>query len=657
MQDFLHQLNPEQANAAATIEGPVLVLAGAGTGKTRVITYRIAHMVCNANVEPRSILGMTFTNKAAKEMRERLASLIGFNLAKEVTLGTFHSFCARVLRGYISKLGEFDAQYTICGETDKKGLVRQAAIELGLYNDEFPLDRVIWILSDAKNTLDPEGALISEYVKEKIWARQIYPRYQALLENQNMVDFDDLLLMTVRLFEEFPDVLATFRARYHYILVDEYQDTNAVQFRLLELLTTPKNNICVVGDDDQSIYGWRGAQIQNILNFPDIFPGTTVVRLEQNYRSTSSILNAANAVIECNRGRYGKNLWTAGAEGQQLMLVRAESNENEAWFVSDMIWEAIGKGYKPKDIAVLYRSNHLSRTLEESMRKQNVPYKVVGSKSFFQRKEILDAAAYLRLCVNRKDDQSLLRILSTPPRGLGDKAVSLLKQAKIETGKSLTDLLLDQAYLSAIPAKARTEAEKLGKTLRTYAEAFKCANENIGLLAKDFLREADYLDGMLKIYKKFEEAEQRRENVEELINAIYRYEDNTKRLEETPSLLGFLESYTLLDDNEEDDQDAQENAVQLMTIHAAKGLEFPIVFIVGVEQGLFPHQRSLDEGNVEEERRLFYVAITRAKERLFFTHARARYKYGETLYTSPSKFLQEIPENLLNKQTPFTASW
>lgn len=657
--NLLDALNQEQRNAAAVIDGPVLVLAGAGTGKTRVITYRMAHMIASG-VLPSEILGMTFTNKAAREMKERLAALVGFDVAKYVTLGTFHAFCARLLRKEISRLGEFDANYTICSETDKKGIVRQAVIDLGLFHEEFPLDKVMYLIGDAKNSLDPEGFLLGDIPRERTWAREVYPRYQQILENQNMVDFDDLLLFTVRLLEDFPEVLEACREQWKYILVDEYQDTNQVQFRLLELLAGTRHNLCVVGDDDQSIYGWRGAQIQNILNFPEIFPNTKVVRLEQNYRSTSKILNAANAVIRENKGRYGKALWTDGEEGFNIQLIHAESNENESWFLADMIWEAKSQGHDWKDIAILYRSNHLSRTIEDAMRRQNIPYRVIGSKSFFQRKEVLDAAAYLRLCVNRRDDQSLLRILGTPPRGLGDKAVSLLKKHRQELNKPLTDILIHDAFLKEVGNRGGHEAKHLGEIMLKYHDIFKTCHEDVGTQVQNYLQEVGYLDGMLKIYKKFDEAQQRKENVEELINAIYRYEALQLKKgddSEPPSLTGFLESYTLLDDSPDESNEEETDAVQLMTVHAAKGLEFPVVFLVGVEQGLFPHQRSLDEGSLEEERRLFYVAVTRAKARLFISHARIRFRYGEIIRQRPSEFLKSIPENLLVKYTTMNARW
>lgn len=654
---LLDALNPEQAVAAATLDGPVLVLAGAGTGKTRVITYRIAHMIASG-IPPNLILGMTFTNKAAKEMKERLGTLVGESVARFVTLGTFHSFGARLLRREIAKLGEFDTNYTICGETDKKGIMRQAAIDVGLFHEEFPLDKVMWIIGDAKNTLNPEASLSGDYPRERVLARQVYPRYQQILENQNMVDFDDLLLFAVRLLEENPEILTQYREQWQYVLVDEYQDTNQVQFRLLEILAGERQNLCVVGDDDQSIYGWRGAQIQNILRFPEIFPGTKVVRLEQNYRSTSVILDAANAVIQQNQGRYGKNLWTAGEKGERIQFIRAETNESEAWFIGDMLYEARSRGIKWREMAILYRSNHLSRTIEDALRRQDIPYKVIGSKSFFQRKEILDAAAYLRLCVNRRDDQSLLRILATPTRGLGDKAVSLLKSLRQELGIPMTEVLLTPEFAKALGGKAVESAQGLGEVLRDYAEIFRNIETDIGSRVKEFLLKVGYLDGLLRIYKKYDEAQQRKENVEELINAVYRYEDITlRRTNEEPTLLGFLESYALLDDNQEEVEEEESDAVQLMTVHAAKGLEFPLVFLVGIEQGIFPHQRSLDEGNVEEERRLFYVAVTRAKTRLFISHARMRFRYGEMIRQSPSAFIRDIPPGLLVQYTTQNARW
>ncbi|MEG1980149.1 MAG: UvrD-helicase domain-containing protein, partial [Victivallaceae bacterium] len=423
MEALLNQLNPPQQQAVRTIEGPVLVLAGAGTGKTRVITYRIAYMI-SQEINPKSILGMTFTNKAAKEMRERLAELVPTKQAEQVTLGTFHSFCVKLLRHEI-KLLNFLPSFTIADETDMQGLMKQAMAAKGFTKDDISMNDVASYIGQQKNQLifPPESKKQAEndYVYDMA---QIYEEYQNLLELQNMIDFDDMLMLSYKILTKFPEVLEKYRARYQYLLVDEYQDTNDAQFELIRLLAEPRCNLCVVGDDDQSIYGWRGANVGNILDFPKRFPGAAEIRLEQNYRSTNNILMAANRVISRNTNRFSKSLWSAGGEGDKITLVRTNNAEEEADMIANYIAGTHGENpnIKYSSFAILYRSNHLSRQLEQSLRTTGVPYRLVGGQEFFKRKEIKDAAAYLKLLANPRDDQSLLRILPIPPRGLAEKA-------------------------------------------------------------------------------------------------------------------------------------------------------------------------------------------------------------------------------------------
>ena len=623
---ILSCLNPEQAAAAGTIEGPVLVLAGAGTDKTRVITYRIAYML-RAGISPGQILGMTFTNKAAREMRERLASLVDAAVARRVTLGTFHSFCIRILRREIAKLGYLPA-FTIADDSDQQGLLKQAAGTLGCAQGEFPLSTVQAMISGWKNRLiPPEEARRSADTTFESVAAQIYEEYQLLLEMQNSLDFDDMLMLVHRLFTEHPDVLERYRDTYRYLLIDEYQDTNAAQFTIVKQLAGERRNLCVVGDDDQSIYSWRGADISNILGFPEQFPGAKVVKLEQNYRSTARILNAANAVIGLNEKRHEKRLWSDLGEGEPVRVVTLENGEAEAEFIGNMILQL--KEQQPelsfRDFAVLYRSNHLSRQLEQTLRRQGVPYRLVGGQEFFKRREIKDAVAYLKLLVNPRDDQSLLRILGTPPRGLAQKAVDALKLHRKTKHRAMFELLGEEEFRKELTPKAAEAAAEFAAVCTKYRKEFEEPGNLAGKITA-FLREIGYSDGLQRIYKDLKDAMKRRENLDEFINAIAQYET---RQAEPATLLAYLENLALLEENdrvEEDSPDA--DAVTLTTVHASKGLEFPVVFVIAMERNIFPHERALEEGSADEELRLFYVAITRARRQLYLLRAKERMQRG-----------------------------
>ena len=648
MASAVASLNPRQKEAATTIEGPLLVLAGAGTGKTKVITCRIAYMI-EQGIPPEWILGVTFTNKAAREMRERLDLMVPSELSAKVTLGTFHSFCARILHKFIHLAGHYNSSFSIADDADQVSLARQAAAELGYSKEEIDSKAVTAYISRKKNDMQwPEDALAadSDHYQYASFAR-IYERYQQMLELQNTLDFDDMLLITLKLLEEKPDVLKYCRDNYRYLLVDEYQDTNQAQFRIIQLIAGDTMNLCVVGDDDQSIYSWRGAVVSNILDFPKIFPGAKEIKLEQNYRSTNAILKTANAIIAENSARYDKNLWSAKGEGEPVRVFRVQDGDAEARFVADVMQQILSR--EPdrcwSDFAVLFRSNHLSRAFEQELRSRGVHPRIIGGQAFFQRKEVKDAAAYLKLLVNKRDDQSLLRILSVPPRGLGDKAILTLRELQHTMKKPLLEILGSEEYHAQITKSAAASAGELARCIRSAAASF-AEPGNLSERVHQYLLEVGYLNGLQKIYKNLEEAEKRQENVMEFINYIGIYET---RQQEPCKLADFMESYSLMDDNDRTDDSDDADGPVLSTVHASKGLEFPIVFIVGMEQGLFPHERALLENGEEEERRLFYVAVTRAKEELFMTSAASRFKYHEFVRQLPSAFLRSLPEDCVEK--------
>lgn len=647
--NILGQLNPEQREAVCRIDGPVLVLAGAGTGKTRVITYRIAYMLANG-ISPENILGLTFTNKAAVEMKGRLAALIGLEKAVKVTLGTFHSFCIRLLRKEIGKLNYLPC-FTVADEGDQSGLIKQAASSIGLSKDDSIADFATYISRMKNKLLNPaEAAASANHDKDGLRA-DVYAEYQRLLVNQNMIDFDDMLFLTYRIFDEFPDTLKKYQDIYRYLLVDEYQDTNDVQFTIIDQLCRKHRNICVVGDDDQSIYGWRGANIENILNFPKIFHDVKEIKLEQNYRSTNTILTAANAVIAANSVRYKKNLWSDKGKGRNVIQVNATNAETESTFIAEYIKQEMSEhqNLKYRDFAILYRSNYLSRQLEQSLRSASVPYTLVGGQEFYKRKEIRDAVAYLKLIVNPREDQSLLRILNLPPRGMGDKAVEKLKALKNAVFVPLCDILGDDAFIKSLSGKAASAAIALNECLKNYREIFASPGQ-LSMKVNNFLNDCDYLTGMKKIYKDHDDAEKRMENVYEFISAIASFE---RKNQNPVTLMEYLEAYALLEENDRTkDNGEDDDSVTLTTVHAAKGLEFNYVFVVAMERDIFPHERSIDENNVEEELRLFYVALTRARHQLLLTHTEVRMTRGFESYRYPSPFLKLLPEEIVSETTP-----
>ncbi len=643
VEEILSQLNPEQRAAAARHTGPVLVLAGAGTGKTRVITFRIAGMLASG-IAPESILGLTFTNKAAREMRERLAQLAGEEVAKRVTLGTFHSFCIKILRKHIFRLG-FQTGFTIADESDQQGIFKQALGECGCAYDGFPAAKVFSMIGSWKNRLyTPEMAVKSAASSFESTAAHVYEKYRDLLEMQNLIDFDDMLILVWRLFTEHPDTLQEYQQRYEYLLVDEYQDTNGAQFELVRLIAGKKCNLCVVGDDDQSIYSWRGADVGNILDFPQLFPGTLTVKLEQNYRSTSAILNAANAVIGTGVHRHPKKLWSALGSGEKPKVTLLERDDQEAEFAAELIRSR--KSERPelrwKDFAILYRSNQLSRQIEQALMSAQIPYRLVGGQQFFQRREIKDAVAYLKLLDNPRDDQSILRILAAPPRGIGPKAVKELKRCRAEEYKPMSVTLKSEAFIKTLTSKGAAELKEMLVAFAEAKESFKTPGNLAGKILA-FLKNVGYYNGLQKIYRDQEDSIKRRDNVDEFISAVAQFE---KKHGDSVTLTEYLESYALMEENDRVQEDSPDaDAVTLSTIHAAKGLEYPVVIQIAMERGIFPHERALEENGYEEELRLFYVALTRAKEELYLTRCRSRMIRGVVRPAQASGFLELLGES------------
>lgn len=641
----LSTLNPEQREAVEHRDGPLLLLAGAGTGKTRVIVHRIANLIAHG-IDPAHILAVTFTNKAAREMRERVSRLLSPNMAETLTMGTFHSFCGRILRKHAAKLG-YSVGFGIATDSYQQGLIRTVMTELGQTGEG--KDPALWLaeISRAKSALlSPDDLRTREDLKDAAAIAEVYTAYQERLFSMNHVDFDDLLCLVHRLWTEFPEVLAAHRDRYRYLMIDEYQDTNTVQFRLMATLAGPTANLCVVGDDDQSIYAWRGADLRNILDFEYQFPGAKVIRLEQNYRSTTTILRAANAVISRNRQRKEKALWSRQSEGKPLLCVRCEDENKEAQFVADLIRERqFSNPGVYGQTAVLFRSNHQSRALENAFRQARIPYRMIGTNSFYQRKEILDAVSLLNTLANERDDLSLLRIVNVPPRGIGDTSLGRLREFQKLTGQPLQRLLVSPSFLAEISPRTAEQVQYFHRNLVKWREEFSTPG-SLRERVEAYFTSLDYLNGLARMYKPRADAIRRRENVLEFLNAVAEFEQTHRP---RVSLEMFLENFALMDssDREERAGHGNEEAVTLMTVHAAKGLEYPLVFLIGLERGLFPHLRAIKEHTEEEERRLFYVAITRAKEELVLVYAEKRRTQGQIMRRRPSPFLDELPPELV----------
>ncbi|MCQ2553669.1 MAG: UvrD-helicase domain-containing protein [Clostridia bacterium] len=643
MLDYLAKLNPQQYEAATTIEGPLLVLAGAGSGKTGTMTHRIAYMIKDCGVSPYSILAVTFTNKAAGEMRERVENLCG--RFPGMWIQTFHSACLRILRSHIDRIG-YEKSFVVYDTVDQKAVAKSIIKELTLDEKVFTPAYILGAISDAKESeLSVDEFLIQKgsYGPNKTLA-ECYRRYEDKLKSNNALDFDDLILKTVKLFDLNKDVLEEYQQKFKYIMVDEYQDTNMLQYKLIKQLSKAHKNICVVGDDDQCIYEWRGANIQNILSFENDFPGAKVIKLEQNYRSTGNIIEAAHSVIHNNRGRKDKKLWTQAPSGEKIEYYRAEDDKEEARYIAAKIKKLMREDDKLSysDFAVLYRTNVQSRRFEECFGAIGLPFQVLSGQRFYDRKEIKDMLCYMRLVINPKDDISLLRVLNEPKRGIGDKGQQLIQNVANLNGWSLFEALSSDAVLSELSSKARGEASKLVETIKNLSI------EQTRMEVSDIYDSLLYQTGYLKALEdqKNTESEGRIENLLEFKSVIAEKEKECLAKDEPFNLQVFMEGLALVSDI--DNHDPNADSISLMTLHSAKGLEFKVVFIPGMEIGIFPSYRSLDKGdNLEEERRLCYVGMTRAKERLFLTSAELRMLYGKTDYTSESPFLKEIDKKYL----------
>ncbi|MCL2672122.1 MAG: UvrD-helicase domain-containing protein [Clostridiales bacterium] len=642
MQNYdLSKLNPEQLAAVTHGDGPLLVLAGAGSGKTRALTHRIAHLVRERDIYPWQILALTFTNKAAKEMRERVANLLSDAEAQKAWILTFHSFCVRVLSQDGDRLG-YEKTFTIFDDTDQQSLIGRIVRDLGL-NDKVYGKRMLGsAFSDAKNKSDDPAAFLVG--SGQPWqVREAFNLYQKRLRESNSMDFDDLLLNTLQLLREYPEVLEKYQSRFAYILVDEYQDTNGVQYRILELLAKQRRNVCVVGDDDQSIYGWRGADIRNILEFERDFPGAKVIRLERNYRSTTAILNAANAVIQHNAGRKGKTLHAEKRGGESISLHEADDERAEAMYVCDNIVRGVRAGRRYSDFAILYRTHAQSRVLEMYLQGYNIPYRVYGGISFFSRAEVKDILAYMRLLLNPNDSEAFLRIVNTPRRGIGSAALGELSANAARRELPLMACVLQPEGLS--PAATR----KFTAFATLVQETFMAfATKPLSVAVSELLDSIHY-DAYLREDEK-ERYEARAEVVQEFLGYIQEFEAGYEAGD--PAVLGdFLSNVALF--SAADTSDAERDSMRMMTLHAAKGLEFPTVFLCGLEDGLFPSSRSqFDPEKLEEERRLCYVGVTRAMDKLHLTFAKRRMLYGQIQESLPSRFLREMEGTIPPLYTP-----
>ncbi|MCT4566053.1 MAG: DNA helicase PcrA [Maledivibacter sp.] len=636
----LSTLNEKQRQAVEKTKGPLLILAGAGSGKTRVLTHRIAHLIEDIGVYERNILAITFTNKAAKEMKERVESLIG-SIASNMWISTFHSACVRILRRDIDKI-DYTRDFVIYDTADQKTVIKQCLKELNVDDKAYPVKYVQSVIGDAKDKLlTPEKYSNLHYSDYKLKTLcDIYELYQKKLVSNNALDFDDLILKTIDLFERNPEVLDFYQRRFEYIMVDEYQDTNKAQYTLISKLSKVHRNLCVVGDDDQSIYKFRGADIRNILDFEKEFHDAEVIRLEQNYRSTKTILEAANNVIKENRGRKRKRLWTANDEGEKINYYKGQTERDEADFVVREI-EKKAKYDKRKfmEFAVLYRTNAQSRVIEDSLMRNNIPYRMYGGLKFYDRKEIKDIIAYLRVIQNPIDDVSLVRVINTPKRGIGNKTIEKLRDLAEQRGEKLFNTMLD---INEIGGFSKRVTAGINSFLDVVTKYIVNKNElRVAEIIENVLNETGYLEELKN--ENTIEAQTRIENLGEFMSVAMEFENTS----ETNTLEEFLGNISLSSDldNLQDDY----NTVTLMTLHSAKGLEFPVVFMVGMEDGIFPGSRSMaDDEELEEERRLCYVGITRAKEELYLTHASMRTLYGRTNVNPVSRFIDDIPQELVN---------
>lgn len=647
--DCTYGLNPQQAEAVINTEGPMLIMAGAGSGKTKVLTCRVANLL-QKGVCPYRILAITFTNKAAAEMRERVNNMSG-PAAKDVWLFTFHAFCARFLRMEIDKLPGYGGNFAIYDTADSQNLIKQILKEMNLDDKRFQPSGILSRISNAKNALQDAAAFArqaGDFYEQKV--ADIYSRYEQKLQLNNALDFDDLLMLSIKLLQENKEVREKYQDRFDYLLVDEYQDTNHAQYLLTKFLAAKHRNICVVGDADQSIYGWRGADIQNILDFEKDYPDAKVIKLEQNYRSTQIILDAANAVIENNTGRKPKNLWTENKSGADIIYFQAVDERDEARFVIEQLQNLqCTENKKLGDMAILYRTNTQSRIFEEMLIKSGISYNMVGGLKFYERKEIKDIIAYLRVIFNPADSLSLLRIINVPKRGIGDASLAKIQAYAAANNVSLFEAVSNAAAIDGLSSRFVSKLDDLAGII---FELMNLANEApVEDLIDRVLHDTGYLEELEN--ERTPQAQSRIDNLHELISVAQEFAAS----EEENNLENFLAHVALVSDI--DDTKLGEDAITLMTLHSSKGLEFPVVFLVGMEEGLFPHARTLmDETEIEEERRLCYVGITRAKEKLFLSSTKMRTIYGNTVTYPPSRFLQEIPARLvktIKRQERFSA--
>ncbi|MBP5575421.1 MAG: UvrD-helicase domain-containing protein [Treponema sp.] len=644
-EDLKNDLNPEQYRAVTTREGAILIIAGAGSGKTRVITCRIANML-EHGIPQSQILALTFTNKAAKEMADRIKTLTNKKL-QNLTISTFHAFGVRVLRQDIQALG-YRENFSIYDETDRYALIKETGRELHFTGDAMDVYKIGGIFSDIKTGRKNWNAENSMY-------RELYESYQEGLKVYNSVDFDDLITLPIKLWREHPDILEAYRNRYKYIMVDEFQDTSHQQYEMMHILAD--KNVAVVGDDDQSIYSWRGADYQNILNFEKDFPEVQEIRLEQNYRSTGTILAAANGVIKHNTNRKDKELWSGNGEGKPIEIYMPENEAAEADFIADGIQGiCVEEKRKYDDFGVLMRANTQSRAIEEAFLEANIPYVMSGGTSFFERKEIKDIISYLRVISNHDDDINLLRIINTPRRGIGRTSIEALNKVATNLGVSLWEAI--QAVLECGEDECPVSDSAL-ESLKTFCQLIESnktmlSGKGLSKKVKQMVTDINYFDFLIAENPKSEKAARfKYMNIESLIKSMEQWENNPQH--DDTSLYAYLNRITLLSRDDLDDGEGDKGKVNLMTVHASKGLEFPVVFIAGAEEGLMPHARAVEEGGdnaIEEERRLFYVAVTRARDRLFISSCRKRRKMNASVDCEPSRFLDEIPQNLVKYHEP-----
>ncbi|WP_309090148.1 DNA helicase PcrA [Domibacillus sp.] len=639
---LLNGLNPQQQEAVKTTEGPLLIMAGAGSGKTRVLTHRIAYLIVEKEINPYNILALTFTNKAAREMKDRIGALLG-GAAEEIWMSTFHSMCVRILRRDIDRIG-YSRNFTILDTADQLSVIKSILKDLNIDPKKFDPRALLGAISSSKNILVDAAAFARQQggYMDKVTS-DVYTEYEKRLKKNNALDFDDLIMLTIRLFERVPEVLEFYQRKFQYIHVDEYQDTNKSQYTLVKQLASRFQNLCVVGDSDQSIYRWRGADIANILSFEKDYPHAKAIILEQNYRSTGRILQAANEVIENNSNRKPKKLWTENVDGKKIAYFRADSERTEAEFVAGKIKELSATGRKPSDFAVLYRTNAQSRLIEETLMKSNIDYTIVGGIKFYDRKEIKDLLAYLRLIANPDDDISLSRVINVPKRGLGSTSLDKIARYAQENDISMFRALAEVDFIG-LSGKAANAAADFRDLIHVYTQQQEYLS--VSELVEEVIDRTGYVD-MLAAEKTIE-AQTRIENIEEFLSVTKSFEESN----EDKTLIAFLTDLALVADIDQlGKEEGPAESVVLMTLHSAKGLEFPVVFLIGMEEGVFPHSRSLmDDEEMEEERRLAYVGITRAEEELYMTNAEMRTLYGKTNMNPVSRFISEIPEDLLESE-------